>query len=136
MKTRLIFSILLLVSGQTIAKSIGSPTGCLGITPSAAYHRCWVDTATEQKNIYEKSFMNYLDKIKSAINENYNIEDVIEHARRAKTQWDNFIIDDCTVEASIWIKESPAYYDGYYLCLTQHYSKRIAYFENFDSGYR
>ena len=68
MKTRLIFSILLWVSGQTLGKSIDTPTGCLGITPSAAYHRCWVDTATEQKNIYEKSFMTYLDKIKSAIN--------------------------------------------------------------------
>ncbi|WP_241608569.1 hypothetical protein [Rosenbergiella epipactidis] len=80
--------------------------------------------------------MTYLDKIKSAINEHYNIEEVIEHARRAKTQWDNTIIDDCTVDASLWIKESPAYYDGYYLCLIQHYSKRIGYFEHFDSGYR
>lgn len=136
MKTRLIFSILLRVSGQTLGKPIDSPTGCLGITPSAAYHRCWVDTATKQKNIYQKSFMTYLDKIKPAIDENYSIEDVIEHARRAKTQLDNYIIDDCTVEDSLWIKESPAYYEGYYLCLTQHYSKRIAYFEYFDSEYR
>lgn len=90
---------------------------CVSIIPSAAYHICMTETATERKNLYEKAFISYLAKVKAAVNEPYNIKEVIQYAYQAKAQWDNYVINNCLVGASVWIKGRPAYYDGYYLCL-------------------
>ncbi|MBT0731451.1 hypothetical protein [Rosenbergiella nectarea] len=103
---------------------------CEGIKHSEDVSVCLIESVEEMKKEYSEQFVQYQLSIGSKEERPYNRKKTIQLAKKAKLNWDRYLINECLVESAKFLRNSTGFNDGYNVCLIKNYMQRIKYYRS------
>ncbi|RRZ89862.1 DUF1311 domain-containing protein [Erwinia sp. 198] len=84
-----------------------------------------------QKEEYKKTYKEFYRKVIAERKRIDNFTDFINNIEESERLWENYIIRECSAEASLKKQYSDDYLLTYENCMAHHYVNKTNYYENF-----